>query len=125
MLLGDIIGSIMLNRYIDKEILGSRYTVQVDKVCLKTHKFERTTIQGQVRDSSKYITSQHEERDEVIDRVKEKYFGDSDRYIRPYSKNIETFGKYTQGDINSYSYIFYDRYENTVIGLNLEKYIIV
>lgn len=125
MLLGDIIGSIMLNKYIDKEILGSRYTVQVDKVCLKTHKFERSTIQGQVRDSSKYITSQHEERDEVIDRVKEKYFGDSDRYIRPYSKNIETFGKYTQGDINSYSYIFYDRYENTVIGLNLEKYIIV
>lgn len=125
MLLGDIIGSIMLNKYIDKEILGSRYTVQVDKVCLKTHKFERSTIQGQVRDSSKYITSQHEERDEVIDRVKEKYFGDSDRYIRPYSKNIETFGKYTQGDINSYSYILYDRYENTVIGLNLEKYIIV
>lgn len=125
MLLGDIISSIMLNRYIDKEILGSRYTVQVDKVCIKTHKFERSTIQGQVRDSSKYITSQHEERDEVIDRVKEKYFGDSDRYIRPYSKNIETFGKYTQGDINSYSYIFYDRYENTVIGLNLEKYIIV
>ena len=125
MLLGDIIGSIMLNKYIDKEILGSRYTVQVDKVCLKTHKFERSTIQGQVRDSSKYITSQHEERDEVIDRVKEKYFGDSDRYIRPYSKNIETFGKYTQGDINSYSYIFYDRYEGTVIGLNLEKYIIV
>ena len=121
MLLGDIIGSIMLNKYIDKEILGSRYTVQVDKVCLKTHKFERSTIQGQVRDSSKYITSQHEERDEVIDRVKEKYFGDSDRYIRPYSKNIE----YTQGDINSYSYIFYDRYEGTVIGLNLEKYIIV
>lgn len=125
MLLGDIIGSIMLNKYIDKEILGSRYTVQVDKVCLKTHKFERSTIQGQVRDSSKYITSQHEEKDEVIDRVKEKYFGDSDRYIRPYSKNIETFGKYTQGDINSYAYIFYDRYENTVIGLNLEKYIIV
>lgn len=125
MLLADIIGSIMLNRYIDKEILGSRYTVQVDKVYLKTNKFERSTIQGQVRDSSKYITSQHEERDEVIDRVKEKYFGDSDRYIRPYSKNIETFGKYTQGDINSYSYIFYDRYEDTVIGLNLEKYIIV
>lgn len=125
MLLGDIIHSIMLNRYIDKEILGSRYTVQVDKVCLKTHKFERSTIQGQVRDSSKYITSKHEERDEVIDRVKEKYFGDSDRYIRPYSKNIETFGKYTQGDINSYSYIFYDRYQDTVIGLNLEKYIIV
>lgn len=125
MLLGDIIHSIMLNRYIDKEILGSRYTVQVDKVCLKTHKFERSTIQGQVRDSSKYITSEHEERDEVIDRVKEKYFGDSDRYIRPYSKNIETFGKYTQGDINSYSYIFYDRYQDTVIGLNLEKYIIV
>lgn len=125
MLLGDIIGSIMLDKYIDKEILGSRYTVQVDKVCLKTHKFERSTIQGQVRDSSKYITSQHEERDEVIDRVKEKYFGDSDRYIRPYSKNIETFGKYTQGDINSYSYIFYDRYQDTVIGLNLEKYIIV
>ena len=125
MLLGDIIHSIMLNRYIDKEILGSRYTVQVDKVCLKTHKFERSTIQGQVRDTSNYITSDHEERDEVIDRVKEKYFGDSDRYIRPYSKNIETFGKYTQGDINSYSYIFYDRYQDTVIGLNLEKYIIV
>ena len=125
MLLGDIIRSVMINRYIDKEILGSRYTVQVDKVCLKTHKFERSTIQGQVRDSSKYITSQHEERDEVIDRVKEKYFGDNDRYIRPYSKNIETFGKYTQGDINSYSYIFYDRYQDTVIGLNLEKYIIV
>ena len=125
MLLGDIISSIMLNKYIDKEILGSRYTVQVDKVCMKTHKSERSTIQGQVRDSSKYTLSEHEERDEVIDRVKEKYFGDSDRYIRPYSKNVETFGKYTQGDINSYSYIFYDRYENTVIGLNLEKYIIV
>lgn len=125
MLLGDIIRSVMYWKYVDKEILGSRYEVQVDKVCMKTHKFERSTIQGQVRDSSKYITSQHEERDEVIDRVKEKYFGDSDRYIRPYSKNIETFGKYTQGDINSYSYIFYDRYENTVIGLNLEKYIIV
>ena len=125
MLLGDIIRSFIYNRYIEKEILGSRYTVQVDKVCLKTHKFERSTIQGQVRDSSKYISSQHEERDEVIDRVKEKYFGDSDRYIRLYSKNIEIFGKYTQGDINSYSYIFYDRYENTVIGLNLEKYIIV
>lgn len=125
MLLGDIIRSVMYWKYIDKEILGSRYEVQVDKVCMKTHKFERSTIQGQVRDSSKYITSQHEERDEVIDRVKEKYFGDSDRYIRPYSRNIETFGKYTQGDINSYSYIFYDRYEGTVIGLNLEKYIIV
>lgn len=125
MLLGDIIRSFIYSRYIDKEILGSRYEVQVDKVCLKTHKFERSTIQGQVRDSSKYITSQHEERDEVIDRVKEKYFGDSDRYIRPYSKNIETFGKYTKGDINSYSYIFYDRYQDTVIGLNLEKYIIV
>lgn len=125
MLLGDIIRSVMYWKYIDKEILGSRYEVQVDKVCMKTHKFERSTIQGQVRDSSKYITSQHEERDEVIDRVKEKYFGDSDRYIRPYSKNIETFGKYTQGDINSYSYIFYDRYQDTVIGLNLEKYIIV
>lgn len=125
MLLGDIIRSFIYFRYIDKEILGSRYAVQVDKVCLKTHKFERSTIQGQVRNSSKYITSQHEERDEVIDRVKEKYFGDSDRYIRPYSRNIETFGKYTQGDINSYSYIFYDRYQDTVIGLNLEKYIIV
>lgn len=125
MLLGDTIRSVIYWKYIDKEILGSRYEVQVDKVCLKTHKFERSTIQGQVRDSSKYITSQHEERDEVIDRVKEKYFGDSDRYIRPYSKNIETFGKYTQGDINSYSYIFYDRYQDTVIGLNLEKYIIV
>jgi hypothetical protein len=125
MLLGDIIRSVMYWKYIDKEILGSRYEVQVDKVCMKTHKFERSAIQGQVRDSSKYITSQHEERDEVIDRVKEKYFGDSDRYIRPYSKNIETFGKYTQGDINSYSYIFYDRYQDTVIGLNLEKYIIV
>ena len=125
MLLGDIIRSVMYWKYIDKEILGSRYEVQVDKVCLKTHKFERSTIQGQVRDTSKYITSDHEERDEVIDRVKEKHFGDSDRYIRPYSKNIETFGKYTQGDINSYSYIFYDRYQNIVIGLNLEKYIIV
>ena len=125
MLLGDIISSVMYWKYIDKEILGSRYEVQVDKVCMKTHKFERSTIQGQVRDTSKYITSDHEERDEVIDRVKEKYFGDSDRYIRPYSKNIETFGKYTQGDINSYSYIFYDRYQDTVIGLNLEKYIIV
>lgn len=125
MLLGDIIRSVMYWKYIDKEILGSRYEVQVDKVCLKTHKFERSTIQGQVRDTSEYITSDHEERDEVIDRVKEKYFGDSDRYIRPYSKNIETFGKYTQGDINSYSYIFYDRYQDTVIGLNLEKYIIV
>lgn len=125
MLLGDIIRSVMYWKYIDKEILGSRYEVQVDKVCMKTHKFERSTIQGQVRDTSNYITSDHEERDEVIDRVKEKYFGDCDRYIRPYSKNIETFGKYTQGDINSYSYIFYDRYENTVIGLNLEKYIIV
>lgn len=125
MLLGDIIRSVMYWKYIDKEILGSRYEVQVDKVCMKTHKFERSTIQGQVRDTSNYITSDHEERDEVIDRVKEKYFGDSDRYIRPYSKNIEIFGKYTQGDINSYSYIFYDRYENSVIGLNLEKYIIV
>lgn len=125
MLLGDIIRSVMYWKYIGKEILGSRYEVQVDKVCMKTHKFERSTIQGQVRDTSKYITSDHEERDEVIDRVKEKYFGDSDRYIRPYSKNIETFGKYTQGDINSYSYIFYDRYQDTVIGLNLEKYIIV
>lgn len=125
MLLGDIIRSVMYWKYIDKEILGSRYEVQVDKVCMKTHKFERSTIQGQVRDTSNYITSDHEERDEVIDRVKEKYFGDSDRYIRPYSKNIETFGKYTQGDINSYSYIFYDRYQDTVIGLNLEKYIIV
>lgn len=125
MLLGDIIRSVMYWKYIDKEILGSRYEVQVDKVCMKTHKFERSTIQGQVRDTSNYITSDHEERDEVIDRVKEKYFGDCDRYIRPYSKNIETFGKYTQGDINSYSYIFYDRYQDTVIGLNLEKYIIV
>lgn len=124
MLLGDIICSVMLNKEIDK-ILGSRYVVQVDKVNMKTHKFERSTIEGQVRDRSKYITSTHEERDEVIDRVKEKYFGDSDRYIRSYSKNIETFGKYTQGDINSYSYVFYDRYENTVIGLYLEKYIIV
>ena len=54
MLLGDIIRSFIYSRYIDKEILGSRYVVQVDKVCLKTHKFERSTIQGQVRDTSKY-----------------------------------------------------------------------
>lgn len=124
MLLGDIIRSFIFSKQIDK-MIGSRYIVNVDKVCMKTHKFERSTIEGEVSDRSKYITSTHEEPDEVIDRVKEKYFGDSDRYIRPYSKNIETFGKYTQGDINSYSYIFYDRYENTVIGLNLEKYIIV
>lgn len=123
MLLGDIIRSFIYSRYIDKEILGSRYVVQVDKVCLKTHKFERSTIQGQVRDSSKYITSQHEERDEVIDRVKEEHFGDRDRYIRPYSKNIRTFAAYNNNNnnIDSYSYILYDRYENTVVGLCLKK----
>lgn len=121
----DDIGAAIFHRFLDWG-LGSRYVVHVDRVSMDTHKFERSTIKGYAGVDSEYINCPHDEDpDKIIPRIKEKYFGDSDRYIRPYSKNIKTFGKYTQGDINSYSYIFYDRYENTVIGLNLEKYIIV
>lgn len=97
------------------------YEVYVDKVNMKTRKFERSTIEGRVRDTSKYITSKHEEPDEIIDRIKETHFGDKDRFVRAYSKNIRTFTTYNHNDIDSYSYIFYDRYENTVVGLGLGK----
>lgn len=95
------------------------YELYVDKVNMKTHKFERSTIEGKVT----YIG--RPDQDGIIRKVKEEHFGDRDRYIRPYSKNIRTFTAYNNNNIDSYSYIFYDRYENTVIGLNLEKYTIV
>lgn len=98
------------------------YEVYVDKVNMKTHKFERSIIEGRVRNINPTgVEIRPENSDEVIYRIKETHFGDRDRYIRAYSKNIRTFTTYNHNDINSYSYIFYDRYENTVVGLSFGK----
>lgn len=98
------------------------YEVYVDKVNMKTHKFERSIIKGRVRNINPTgVEIRPENSDEVVYRIKETHFGDRDRYIRAYSKNIRTFTTYNHNDINSYSYIFYDRYENTVVGLSFGK----
>lgn len=99
------------------------YEVYVDKVNMKTHKFERFTIEGRVRDNpdGNHMPKRQEKPYEIIDRLKEKHFGNRDRYVRAYSKNIRIFTAYNHNDIDSYSYIFYDRYENTVIGLSFGK----
>lgn len=95
------------------------YELYVDKVNMKTHKFERSTIEGEVAYDPNYMS--RPDQDEIIDAVKEEHFGDRDRYVRAYSKNIRTFTAYNNNNIDSYSYILYDRYENTVIGLFLKK----
>lgn len=117
----DDIGAAIFHMFLDWG-LGSRYVVHVDRVSMDTHKFERSTIKGYAGVDSEYINCPHDENpDKIIPRIKEEYFRNSDRYIRPYSKNIRTFIVCTPNNINSYACLFYDRYENTVIGLSLEK----
>lgn len=91
----------------------------VDKVNMRTHKFERSIIEGKVKFNAR--TMDLPDADEIIYKAKEEHFGDRDRYVRAYSKNIRTFAAYNNKNIDSYSYIFYDRYENTVIGLCLKE----
>lgn len=86
---------------------------------MKTHKFERSTIEGEVAYDPNYM--RRPDQDEIIYAAKEAHFGDRDRYVRAYSKNIRTFTAYNNNNIDSYSYILYDRYENTVIGLCLKN----
>lgn len=95
------------------------YELYVDKVNMRTHKFERSTIEGKVRYNARSMDRPND--DAIIDTAKEEHFGDSDRYVRAYSKNIRTFAAYNNNNIDSYSYILYDRYENTVVGLCLKK----
>ena len=95
------------------------YELYVDKVNMRTHKFERSTIEGKVRYNSRSMDRPND--DDIIDTAKEEHFGDRDRYVRAYSKNIRTFTAYNNNNIDSYSYILYDRYENTVVGLCLKK----
>ena len=117
----DDIGAAIFYMFLDWG-LGSRYVVHVDRVSMDTHKFERSTIKGYAGVDSEYINCPHDENpDKIIPRIKEEYFRNGDRYIRPYSKNIRTFILCTPNNINSYACLFYDRYENTVIGLSLEK----
>ena len=92
----------------------------VDKVNMRTHKFERSIIEGKVKYNARSMDRPDD--DDIIYTAKEEHFGDRDRYIRPYSKNIRTFAAYNNNNnVDSYSYILYDRYENTVIGLCLKK----
>lgn len=95
------------------------YELYVDKVNMRTHKFERSTIEGKVRYNARSMDRPND--DDIIDTAKEEHFGDRDRYVRAYSKNIRTFTSYNNNNIDSYSYILYDRYENNVIGLCLKK----
>lgn len=95
------------------------YELYVDKVNMRTHKFERSTIEGKVRYNARSMDRPDD--DDIIDTAKEEHFGDRDRYVRAYSKNIRTFSAYNNNNIDSYSYILYDRYENNVIGLCLKK----
>lgn len=95
------------------------YELYVDKVNMRTHKFERSTIEGKVRYNARSMDRPND--DDIIDTAKEEHFGDRDRYVRAYSKNIRTFTAYNNNNIDSYSYILYDRYENNVIGLCLKK----
>ena len=91
----------------------------VDKVNMRTHKFERSIIEGKVEYNARSMDRPND--DYIIYTAKEEYFGDRDRYVRAYSKNIRTFAAYNNNNIDSYSYILYDRYENTVVGLCLKK----
>lgn len=118
----DDIGAAIFHMFLDWG-LGSRYVVHVDRVSMDTRKFERSTIKGYAGVNSEYINCPHDENpDKIIPRIKNEYFRNSDRYIRPYSKNIRTFAAYNNNNnIDSYSYILYDRYENTVVGLCLKK----
>lgn len=103
----------------DPKYCITRYELYIDKVNMRTHKFERSTIEGKITYN---VRSRDEpDADEIICRAKEEHFGDSDRYVRAYSKNIRTFTAYNTNNIDSYSYILYDRYENTVVGLCLKK----
>lgn len=95
------------------------YELYVDKVNMRTHKFERSTIEGKVRYNARSMDRPDD--DDIIDTAKEEHFGYKDRYVRAYSKNIRTFSVYNNNNIDSYSYILYDRYENTVVGLCLKK----
>lgn len=92
----------------------------VDKVNMRTHKFERSIIEGKVKYNARSMDRPGD--DYIIYTAKEEHFGDRDRYVRAYSKNIRTFAAYNNNNsIDSYSYILYDRYENTVVGLCLKK----
>lgn len=95
------------------------YELYVDKVNMRTHKFERSTIEGKVEYNARSMDRPDD--DSIIYTAKEEHFGDRDRYVRAYSKNIRIFTTYNHNDIDSYSYILYDRYENAVIGLCLKK----
>lgn len=94
--------------------------IYVDKVNMRTHKFERSIIEGKVEYNARSMDRPND--DYIIYTAKEEHFGDRDRYVRAYSKNIRTFAAYNNSNnIDSYSYILYDRYENTVVGLCLKK----
>lgn len=93
--------------------------IYVDKVNMRTHKFERSIIEGKVKYNARSMDRPDDS--EIIYRTKEEHFGDRDRYVRAYSKNIRTFTAYNKNNVDSYSYILYDRYENTVVGLCLKK----
>lgn len=93
--------------------------IYVDKVNMRTHKFERSIIEGKIKYNARSMDRPDD--GEIIYRTKEEHFGDRDRYVRAYSKNIRTFAAYNNNNIDSYSYILYDRYENTVVGLCLKK----
>lgn len=93
--------------------------IYVDKVNMRTHKFERSIIEGKVKYNARSMDRPDD--GEIIYRTKEEHFGDRDRYVRAYSKNIRTFTTYNKNNVDSYSYILYDRYENTVVGLCLKK----
>ena len=115
----DDIGAAIFHMFLDWG-LGSRYVVHVDRVSMRTHKFERSIIEGKVKYNARSIDRPDD--DDIIYTAKEEHFGDRDRYIRPYSKNIRTFAAYNNNNnVDSYSYILYDRYENTVVGLCLKK----
>ena len=75
----------------------------VDKVNMRTHKFERSIIEGKVKFNAR--TMDIPDSDEIIYKTKEEHFGDRDRYVRAYSKNIRTFAAYNNNNIDSYSYI--------------------
>lgn len=121
MWLFDLLGEIWDELASEPIKIRPTYEVYVDKVNMKTHKFERSSIKGHVENISDGYSVREEEPDETISRVKREHFGDRDRYIRAYSKNIRVFTTYSNNNADSYSCIFYDRYENTVIGLCLKK----
>lgn len=116
------IGVALFHKFLDWS-WGSRYVVYVDQVSMKTYEFKRSIIKGYAGDETEYITCPYNvgSPDEIIPRIKREYFGNSDRYVRPFSKNIRTFIIVAPNDVNSYSQLFYDRYTDSVIGLYLKN----